>query len=65
MMKIFDIKEKKVREAHDKFVEKALIISDNYDSDPTEVIAEHAAKTEAEIKKINQDRLKFQLYHGQ
>lgn len=65
MGNIFDIKEQKLRDAHAEFVKKALDVADDYDGDATEVIAEHAAKTEAAIEKINRDRLNFKLYHGQ
>lgn len=66
MKNTFDIKEQKLRAEHDKFVEEALATADDWEGfDATQAIAEHAAKTEAKIKKIDQDRLKFQLYHGQ
>lgn len=58
----FDIIEQRLRDSHSEYVASVTAIAKNLGEDPTERIAQHAAKTE---KRIEDERLKFNMYHGQ
>lgn len=62
MVSDFNIIEQRLRDRHREFAESAKAIAKNLGEDPTQRIEKHAAKTEA---KIEEQRLNFQMYHGQ